>query len=345
MAGTVYLRTNRFEVKLEGITFKTKEFESLCAMDFLFPKGKVWHQPPVVGLDVMRHPRDPNIILVFLCFGTGCVILRFCSGDTLPDPILKFLTDQRIQFVGFGIPEKKDLFPFEELGLKKCKTDIGYLAAKHLSDPKLERCELAELAQAVLRIKRMVGLTKGSSFERHEQIKGEICQLFISTVIAMTLLGHGTRKTTEESPKKSSFLKNLNSLPWLNEGWFKISKGKKGDTPGDNSNREAVSPTEKLIKGILKSPSTEFQGCNISSPKLGSPPSTAKEQHTTTGPNLKRANSKGHNVVVPDSVLYSLSPLFNNIISNGPDCLIFKSMAAEYSVVELYVGYDVLFFK
>ncbi|XP_075502955.1 uncharacterized protein LOC142540577 isoform X1 [Primulina tabacum] len=229
MAGIVYLRTNRFEVKLEGITFKAKDFETLCAIDFLFPNGKVWDHPPVVGLDVMRHPRDPSILLVLLCFGVGCVILKFQAGESLPASIQRFLSDKRIHFVGFGIPEKKDLFPFEELGLTRSEVDIGYLAAKILKDSKYKRCELAELARKVLGIKRMVGLTEASSFERHEQIKCAICQLFITSVIAMGLVGANGKKKTDESPspKKGSFLKNLNLLPLLAEGWFKLPKVKK----------------------------------------------------------------------------------------------------------------------
>jgi len=227
MAGTVYLRTNCFEVKLEGITFKTKDFESLCMMDFLFPDGKIWASPPVVGLNVMPHPRDPFILLMLLCFGVGCVILRFHTGEPLPAPIRKFLTDERIHFVGFGIPEKKDLFPFEELGLTKSKVDVGYLAAKILKDSKYKRWELAELARKVLGIKRMIGLTEASSFERHEQIKCAICQLFITSTIAMGLIAGDDKKKLGDSPKKSSFLKNLNSLPSFAEGWFKLPKLKK----------------------------------------------------------------------------------------------------------------------
>ncbi|KAL2484271.1 uncharacterized protein Fot_45715 [Forsythia ovata] len=229
MAGTVFLRTNCFEVKLEGITFKAKDFEALCMMDFLFPDGKIWDRPPVVGLDVMCHPRDPSVLLILLCFGVGCVILRFRIGDELPAWILKFFMDERIRFVGFGIPEKKDLFPFKELGLTKSKVDIGYLAAEILKDPKYKRWELADLARKVLGIKRMTGLTEASSFERHEQIKCAICQLFITCIIAMGLLGANDKKKLKDtpSPKKSSFLKNLNSLSVLKEGWFKLPKVKK----------------------------------------------------------------------------------------------------------------------
>lgn len=342
MAGTVFLKTNRFEVKLEGITFKAKDFERLCAMDFLFPKGKVWLHPPVVGLDVMRHPRDPNILLMLLCFGVGCVILRFRSGESLSEPIFKFLTDERIRFVGFGIPEKKDLFPFEELGLTKSKADIGYMAAKLRNDPKYAKCELAELARKVLGIKEMVGLTEASSFERHEQLKCAICQLFMSSVIAMSLLRLDNKKILADSPKKNSFLKTLNSLPLLNEGWFKTAKGKKdnnksfeviesfydfgneakytladdyvqakgkvgfcSDDPShiknkdgdssDESGKENASPSKKPLKGILKScPFSGMDACKSSPSTPSSPPSGLKDQRG--GPNLKRANSKGHNV-------------------------------------------------
>ncbi|CDO99467.1 unnamed protein product [Coffea canephora] len=228
MAGIVYLRTNKFEVKLEGITFKAKDFETMCSMDFLFPDGKTWARPPVVGIDVMRHPRDPNNILMLLCFGVGCVILKFISGDVLPESIYRFLTDERIRFVGFGIPEKKDLFPLEELGLTKHQVDIGYLAAKILDDPKYRKYELAELARRVLRVKTMIGLTQSSSFERHEQIKCAICQLFITSAIAMALLGKSEKKRPVDASKKSSsFLKNLNQLPLFTEGWFKLPKYKK----------------------------------------------------------------------------------------------------------------------
>lgn len=227
MAGTVFLRTNRFEVKLEAITFKTKEFDQLCNMDFIFPKGKVWQHPPVVGLDVIRHPRDPNIVLMLLCFGVGCVILRYRAGDCLSEPILNFLTDKRIRFVGFGIPEKSDLLPFDELGLAMCKTDVGYMAAKLRNNPKYAKCDLAELARKVLGIKEMVALTEASSFERHEKIKCAMCQLFLSSVIGMALLRADSKNILRGSPKKMSFLKRINSMQLLNEGWSKITKGKK----------------------------------------------------------------------------------------------------------------------
>ncbi|KAG8365513.1 hypothetical protein BUALT_Bualt18G0112800 [Buddleja alternifolia] len=228
MAGNVFLRTNRFEVKLEGITFKTKDFETLCKMDFLFPDGKIWDHPPIVGLDVMRHPRDPSILLVLLCFGVGCVILRLGAGEPLSPPIHKFLSDKRIHFVGFGIPEKDDLFPFKELGLRKHKVDIGYLAAKSLNYPKCKKWELAELARKVLGIKRMVGLTESLSFERHEQIKCAICQLFITSVIAMGLMRVKDKKKMDDSIKKSAFMKNVSSnIHLLAEGWFKLPKGGK----------------------------------------------------------------------------------------------------------------------
>lgn len=226
MAVTVFLRTNQFEVKLEGVNFKVRDFEQLCNLDFLFPQGKVWVRPPVIGLDVMRHPRNQKIVLLLLCFGVGCVILRFRSGESLPEPIVNFLTDERIRFVGFGIPEKKDLFPFQELGLTKSKTDIGYLAAKIQNDPKYAQCELAELAREVLEVKEMVGLTDASSLKRNEKIKCAICQLFISSVIAMSLLRPAnSKKCSGDGPRKIKFRKTLSSLPLLNEGWYQLAKG------------------------------------------------------------------------------------------------------------------------
>lgn len=259
MAGTVFLRTNRFEVKLEGINFKAKDFQQLCNLDFLFPKGKVWVRPPVIGLDVMRHPRNPKIVLLLLCFGVGCVILRFRSGESLPEPIVKFLTDERIRFVGFGIPEKKDLFPFQELGLTKAKTDIGYLAAKIQHDPKYAQYELAELAREVLGVKEMVGLTDASSFKRHERIKCAICQLFISSVIAMSLLRPAnSKKCSRNGPRKIKFRKTLSSLPLLNEGWYQLAKGTQDYVESsevlesfydlrDEANRDSVDVSDQAI--------------------------------------------------------------------------------------------------
>lgn len=262
MAGIVYLRTNKFEVKLEGITFKAKDFETICSMDFLFPDGKTWARPPVVGIDVMRHPRDPNNILMLLCFGVGCVILKFVSGDVLPESIYRFLTDERIRFVGFGIPEKRDLFPLEELGLTKHKVDIGYLAAKVLDDPKYKKYELAELARRVLRVKSMVGLTASSSFERHEQIKCAICQLFITTAIAMALLGKSEKKKSVDAQKKSSsFLKNLNQLPLFTEGWFKLPKSKKA--VGDKNKDEENEVQDKVPLQTATPVDDGFSGCKI----------------------------------------------------------------------------------
>ncbi|KAH6833931.1 hypothetical protein C2S53_004733 [Perilla frutescens var. hirtella] len=223
MGGKVYLKTDRFEVKLEGITFKPKDFEYLCRLDFVFPDGKVWDRPPVVGIDVMRHPRDPSVLLLLLCFGVGVVILRFSGGEPLPVPICKFLSDKRIQFVGFGIPEKQELFPFNQLGLKTRKVDVGYLAARTLKDPKCKKWEMSELARRVLGIKKMVGLTDASSPERHAQIKSAICKLFITSTIGMVLL-NGDDSKLDASPKRSSFLKNLNSLHSFAEGLFKGRK-------------------------------------------------------------------------------------------------------------------------
>ncbi|GER31759.1 DNA-directed RNA polymerase subunit beta' [Striga asiatica] len=246
MAGTVYLRTDRFEVKLEGMTFKTKDFESLCKTDFLFLDGKDWAHRPIVGLDIMHHPRDPSIVLLLLCFGLGCVVLRFRAGDALPRGIHKFLADKRIQIVCFGLPEKIELFPFEELGLNRNETDIGYLAAKILKDPRFRKSELDELARKVLGIKRMIGLTEASSFERHEQIKSAICQLFITSLIGMGLLGAAKeerKKSTDNyRSKKGSFLKNLNSLHLLAEGWFKLTKVVQRKNNNNNNNNTLIQP-------------------------------------------------------------------------------------------------------
>ncbi|KAL1560288.1 hypothetical protein AAHA92_10516 [Salvia divinorum] len=245
-AGVVYLRTNRFEVKLQGITFKKKIFESLCKIDFLFPDGKTWDQPPVVGLDVMCHPRDPSIILLLLSFGVGCVILRFGAGESLPAPIHRFLADKRIRFVGFGIPEKTELFPFNELGLSKRQMDIGYIASRVYKDPKYKRYELGDLARKVVGIKRMIGLTESASFERHAQIKCAICQLFVTSLIAMGML----RKKRVESPsKKPSFVKNLNSLQLLAEGWFKLPSSKRiqPDVVEDDADAEIRARMEDLL--------------------------------------------------------------------------------------------------
>ncbi|XP_057764422.1 uncharacterized protein LOC130985452 [Salvia miltiorrhiza] len=233
MAGVVYLRTNRFEVKLEGITFKKKIFESLCEIDFLFPDGKTWEQPPIVGLDVMCHPRDPSAILLLLSFGVGCVILRFAAGESLPAPIHRFLADKRIRFVGFGIPEKTDLFPFHELGLTNSQMDIGYIAARVYKDPKYKRYELGDLARKVVGIKRMIGLTESASFDRHAQIKCAICQLFVTSLIAMGMIKRINEEYSSPSSKKNSLLKNLNSLQLLAEGWFKLRGSKKPRQPDD----------------------------------------------------------------------------------------------------------------
>ena len=246
MAGIVYLRTNRFEVKLEGITFKKKNFEKLCKMDFLFPDGKEWDRPPIVGLDVMPHPRDPSIILLLLCFGIGCVILRFSAGESLPAPIHRFLADKRIRVVGFGVPEKVDLFPFEELGLVKDEVDIGFIAAKVFKDPKYKRYELGELARKVLGIKKMIGLTEEASFERHAQIKCAICQLFVTSVIAMGLSSANEKKKLDYTSKKKSFVKNLNSLHLLAEGWFKLPKSKSKKKKPSNEDEQQIEQARKM---------------------------------------------------------------------------------------------------
>lgn len=311
----MYLRTDKFEVKLEGITFKPKDFEHLCRLDFVFPDGKVWDRPPVVGIDVMRHPRDPSVLLLLLCFGVGCVILRFAAGEPLPASICKFLSDKRIQFVGFGIPEKQDLFPFKELGLRTKKVDVGYLVAEALKQPKCRKWELSDLARRVLGIKKMVGVTDASSPERHAQMKSAICRLFITSIIGMGLLNEDDTKS-DASPKRSSFLKNLNSFHSFAEGLFKGRKknGKfqeegqveekddefsdgfhgYGSSPAEaddsnSSSRDVSDETKMPLKGILKSPSTKSGG-------LKSCKSVRLVEEDSRTAALKRANSKGHNV-------------------------------------------------
>ncbi|CAL5409906.1 unnamed protein product [Camellia sinensis] len=306
---TVYLETDRFKARLEGIAFKARDIEPLCTTDFVFPKGKVWQHPPVVGLDVLRHPRDPNIALLLLCFGTGCAIIRFQVGKQLPNPILKFLQDERISFVGFGIPEKKDLFPFDKLGLKESEVDVGFLAAKFLNDPKLKKCELADLARRVLGIKTMVGVTEAPSLGRHRQIKCAICEVFVSTLIAMTLLHPKHGNNLVNSPKKSLFTKNLDPSSIFIEKWSRMatrskekneSHTKQGkddvgvhatsevQSSGDDSNKTGVSLSIKPLKGILKCPS---QGSSLPQ-SCSSPP----KPNGQSGYYMKRANSKGHNV-------------------------------------------------
>lgn len=316
----MYLKTDRFEVKLEGITFKPKDFEILCRLDFVFPDGKVWDRPPVVGIDVMRHPRDPSTLLLLLCFGVGCVILRFAGGEPLPAPICKFLSDKRIQFVGFGIPEKQQLFPFKQLGLNPRKVDVGYLAARALKDPKCKKWEMCELARRVLGIKKMVGLTDASSPERHEQIKSAICRLFITSTIGMGLL-NGDDSKLDASPKRSSlFLKNLNSLHSFAEGLFKGRKknekfedvdeeegsicvqiGDDDDLFSDSfqcyassaaevegqtlRSGEEEEATKVPLKGILKCPSTGLKSCK-----------SVRWEEESQSEALKRTTSKGHNV-------------------------------------------------
>lgn len=293
----MYLRTDRFEVKLEGITFKPKDFEHLCRLDFVFPDGKVWDRPPVVGIDVMRHPRDPSVLLLLLCFGVGCVILRFAAGEPLPASICKFLADKRIHFVGFGIPEKQDLFPFKELGLRTKKVDVGYLVAEALKQPKCRKWELSDLARRVLGIKKMVGVTDAASPERHAQMKSAICRLFITSIIGMGLLNEDDTKS-DASSKKSSFLKNLNSFNSFAEGLFKGRKksekfqeegqaeaGEKDDLFSDAEADDSNSSSKTPLKGILKSPSTKSGGLK-----------SCKSVRLVEEAALKRANSKGHNV-------------------------------------------------
>uniref|UniRef100_A0A5B7BHQ4 3'-5' exonuclease domain-containing protein n=1 Tax=Davidia involucrata TaxID=16924 RepID=A0A5B7BHQ4_DAVIN len=297
MVGTVYLKTERFEVKLEGITFKVKEFENLCTKDFLFPEGKVWLHRPIVGLDVMRHPRDPNTVLLLLCVGTGCVILRFHVNEVLPAPIRRFLTDERICYVGFGIHDKNDLFPFEKLGLRKSKVDVAYLAAKFLKDPKLKNCELAELARKVLRINKIVGVTEAWSFERHEQIKIGICELFISSVIAMMLLDRNKSMTLDVKKLESPTIRITKKE---NKICVEECEGK-GGSESDDSGKVAscsTTTTQRQLKGILKSPSSGL-GC---SRQISVNSSASKGQKMAQGSNcLRRANSKGHNVSFRDN--------------------------------------------
>ncbi|KAA8515197.1 hypothetical protein F0562_018376 [Nyssa sinensis] len=296
--------------------YLVKEFENLCTMDFLFPEGKVWLQRPIVGVDVMPHPRDPNTVLLLLCLGIGCVILRFHLRDVLPAPIQKFLTDERISFVGFGIHDKNDLFPFEKLGLRKSNVDVGYLAAKLLNDPNLKKCELAELARKVLRINKMVGITEAWSFERHEQIKIGICELFVSSVIAMMLFDRNKSKAMLDSTVKTIPVKKLESpgsrrskkankiydqIAEKNED-VRVQAEGKGGSESDDSGGVTDYAAERPLKGILKSSSTGLGCSNAPSRQISVNSMTSKGLQLAGegSKSLRRANSKGHNVSFRD---------------------------------------------
>lgn len=306
MVTTVFLKTDKFEVQLEGITFKAKDFQPFCATDFLFPKGKTWNRPPVVGVDVVQHPRRPDTALLLMNFGVGCVILRFPIGESLPNSVIDFLMDERIIFAGFGIPEKNDLFPFDKLGLIENKIDVGYLAAEYYNDPSLQKCGLATLARRVIGVRKMTGLTQTDpQGGRNEDIKCAMCEVFISALIGSALekkKSRGRGESGEDSPIKGlpSFMKLLNCGSMPGDSWSKIINKKRGEEvtfDGENpkskrannnfedciSSPSSSSRRRRPLKSILKSPS--FKSLVLTSQE-------SDEKHEA----LRRANSKGHNV-------------------------------------------------
>ena len=148
-------------------------------------------------------------MILLLCVGTNCLIIQLLNFPILPETLVQFLSDETICFLGTGMKNiVRDLnnrysqrrtiqgnfictYGKEYVG---CETgvEIGYLAAKIMRKPDIEKKGLAELAREVgLDIKQPIGKRPDWKAEvfSDEEIKYAMHNAYTSYVIGNKLYG------------------------------------------------------------------------------------------------------------------------------------------------------------
>ena len=164
-------------------------------------------QNRVVGLDIkfVETKRSSSIDkFLLLCVGTRCLIIQVLHLEYFPETLREFLSDETICFLGTGmsnIVQELDsrqshvyLSNRYETRSVKCKTgvEVGFLAAKILKKPNIEKYGFAELAGEIgMDIKLPIGECPdwNAKVFSHEEIKYAIHNAYTSYVIGNKLLG------------------------------------------------------------------------------------------------------------------------------------------------------------
>uniref|UniRef100_A0A2N9G3K5 3'-5' exonuclease domain-containing protein n=1 Tax=Fagus sylvatica TaxID=28930 RepID=A0A2N9G3K5_FAGSY len=158
----------------------------------------------VVGLDIKFVKTEQNSSIakfLLLCVGTRCLIIQVLQLDSFPETLRAFLADETICFLGTGMSnivqelDSRVCFcnPFGTKSVK-CKTgvEVGFLAAKILKKPNIEKYGFAELAGEIgMDIKQPIGECPdwNAKVFSHEEIKYAIHNAYTSYVIGNKLLG------------------------------------------------------------------------------------------------------------------------------------------------------------
>ena len=161
----------------------------------------------VVGLDIKFVKTEQNSSIakfLLLCVGTRCLIIQVLDLEYFPETLREFLSDETICFLGTGMSNivqdldsrQSHVYYFNrwEKRSVRCKTgvEVGFLAAKILKKPNIEKYGFAELAgEIVMDIKQPIGECPhwNAQVFSHEEIKYAIHNAYTSYVIGNKLLG------------------------------------------------------------------------------------------------------------------------------------------------------------
>ena len=154
--------------------------------------------------------KDNTAMILLLCVGTNCLIIQLLNFPIFPETLVQFLSDETICFLGTGMnnivsdlnnrySRRPDTLQGNTLRLNrpvyvKCKSgvEIGYLAAKIMRKPDIEKNGLAELAGEVgMDIKQPIGSCPdwNAKVFSDEQIKYAMHNAYTSYVIGNKLFG------------------------------------------------------------------------------------------------------------------------------------------------------------
>jgi hypothetical protein len=153
--------------------------------------------------------KDNTAMILLLCVGTNCLIIQLPNFPILPETLVQFLSDETICFLGTGMNNivsdlnrrysqrrnvQGNIVLINGPVYVKCKTgvDIGYLAAKIMRKPDIEKNGIAELAGEVgMDIKQPIGKCPdwNAKVFSDEEIKYAMHNAYTSYVIGNKLFG------------------------------------------------------------------------------------------------------------------------------------------------------------
>uniref|UniRef100_A0A2N9HDY9 3'-5' exonuclease domain-containing protein n=1 Tax=Fagus sylvatica TaxID=28930 RepID=A0A2N9HDY9_FAGSY len=183
-----------YELDMQGAKVKVSVVDNSAVIDAKieeFKSSLKTLQRRVVGLDIKfgktisENKTTANILL--LCVGNSCLIIQLLNFPVFPETLVEFLSDETICFLG-GVTY------FQGSVFVKCKTgvEIGYLAAKIMRKPDIEKNGLAELAGEVgMDIKQPIGSCPdwNAKVFSDEEIRYAMHNAYTSYVIGNKLFG------------------------------------------------------------------------------------------------------------------------------------------------------------